>query len=222
MEDDDVIYADPWLKNAEENASLPNDAHFACSYELNLVVEQFVETAFFRRTETTDELWVGAGGIADGNASAKGPEGLTLSHIGRVFASPTKGEKVAACLKLMELFFRARRGFEWPDRFLAPGIIGKFAFDSLIGRIENESKENRRKAQSAETQIVTVARGLGLSPQPTGDSPSHWSARCPETNHVLFIDAAENSFGCGWCRRKGGLEELRAFVEERKHRSTRR
>ena len=56
-----VIFADPWLKKAEKTASLPEDARFACAYELNLVVDQFDEAAFLRRTETTDELWIGAG-----------------------------------------------------------------------------------------------------------------------------------------------------------------
>jgi len=216
MDDPDVIFADPWLKKSEKTTSLPNDARFACSYELNLVVERFDEAAFFRRTETTDELWIGAGGIADGTSSAKNFEGAKLSYIGCVFAVPRKGEEVTACLKLMELFFRARHGFEWPSKFVVPGIVDKSAFDSLIGRIENELEENRQKAASAETDIIKVARKLGLSPKPTGEGPSHWYARCPETNHILFIDAAENSFGCGWCKRKGTVQELRAFVKERK------
>ena len=216
MDEPDVIFADPWFKNAGETTSLPADARFACSYELNLVVEQFDEAAFFRRTETTDELWIGAEGIADGIASAKDYEGARFRRVGCVFAVSRKGEEVTACLKLMELLFRARHGFEWPDRFVAPGIVDRSAFNNLVGRIENELDENRQKARSAETEIVEVARKLGLSPGPTGEGPSHWHARCPGTNHILFIDAAENSFGCGWCKRKGAVEELRALVRERK------
>jgi hypothetical protein len=220
MDDPDVIFADPWLKKSEKTTSLPNDAYFACSYEMNYVVERFDEAAFFRRTETTDELWIGEGGIANGTDSAKNFEGAKLSDIGCVFVVPREGEEVTACLKLMELFFRARHGFVWPSKFVVPGIVDKPAFDSLVGRIENELKENAQKARESETEIIKVARELGLSPEPTGHGPSHWCARCPGTNHVLFIDSAENSFGCGWCKRKGTAQELRAFVKERKNRRT--
>ena len=67
-----------------------------------------------------------------------------------------------------------------------------------------------------ETEIILVARELELNPQPTGTGPDYWQATCPMTNHPLYINAAENEFGCGWCKRKGGIKELRAFVKERR------
>ena len=92
----------------------------------------------------------------------------------------------------------------------------------MVRKIEKELDENKQKAREAETEIIKVARELGLSPEPTGEGPSYWFARCPGKihgktgNHVFFINAATNSFGCGWCHRKGGVEELRAFVMEGK------
>jgi hypothetical protein len=223
MENSKDIFADPWLKKAQKAAILPDDARFACAYELNLVVDQFDEATFLRRTETTDELWIGAGkypsarvGMPNGTATPKEFEGEELSRIGCVFAVPRKDDKLTACLKLMELFFRARIGFEWPSRFLVSGIVDQSAFNNLVGRIEHELEENRQKTLEQETEIIKVARMLGLSPQPTGTGVSYWQARCPETNHQLYINAEKNSFGCGWCKRKGSIEELRAFVKERK------
>ena len=61
MNDQNHVFADPWLKKAEEGARLPDDARLACAYELFVSFEYFDEAAFFRRTETTDELWTGAG-----------------------------------------------------------------------------------------------------------------------------------------------------------------
>jgi hypothetical protein len=227
MDDHNVILADPWLKNADKATSLPDDARFACAYQLYVVVESFDETAYFRRTKTTDELWIGTGeysptrdGVTDGTTSPQYFERAKLTHIGCVFAVPRKGEELFACLNLLELLFRARYGFYSPDGFVASGIVDKSAFDSLVGRIEHELKENRQEAREGETEIIKVARELGLSPQPTGHGSSHWAARCPEMNHQLFIDAAENSFGCGYCKRKGTVEELRAFVKERTERRT--
>ena len=46
----------------------------------------------------------------------------------------------------------------------------------------------------------------------TGTGPGLWQARCPERNHPVFINAADNAFGCGWCKRRSGFQEFREFV----------
>jgi len=223
MSGPDIIYADPWLRKGRKDARLPGDARLACAYELYLVVDWFDEAAFFRRTEKTDELWIGSGESSpersapgDGKACAGDFVAEKLSDIGCVYAVRRKGDERAACLRLLERLFRARVGFAWPDRFVAPGIVDRSGFENLVGRIEKDLKINREKARSRETEIVRAARKLGLFPQPTGTGPGLWQARCPGTGHPLYINAAVNEFGCGWCRRKGGIKELRAFVNERK------
>lgn len=205
VSDNKEFFADPWLKKASKTTTVPEDAQLVCIYKLDLVVDRFDEAVFFRRTESTDELW----------------KNIEDSHVGCVYAVPRMDEEITACLRLMERFFRAKIGFEWPVGFVAPGIVDKSAFDHLLGRIENELAENARKARETETEIIWTARELGLTPKPAGVGPQFWWARCPETNHSLYIDAAENSFGCGWCKRKGNAEDLRAFVMERKDRKKR-
>ena len=218
---DELVFADPWLKKAEKTEHFPDDARFACAYEIHPVVEYFAVATFLRRTETIDELWIGAT-VNDRTFSAEDFKRVGLWGIGRVFAITRNGDELTACLKLIELLFRARHGFEWPEAFLVTGIVDESSFTSMVRKIEKELDENKQKARETETAIIEVARNLGLSPKPTGEGPSHWFARCPGKihgktgNHVLFINAAEDSFGCGWCRRKGGVEELRAFVRERK------
>jgi len=223
MNGHDVIYADPWLRKGRKETRLPGDARLACGYELYLVVDWFDEAAFFRRTEKTDELWIGSGDsspersvAADGKAFAGDFEAEKLSNMGCVYAVRRKGDERTACLRLLERLFRARVGFAWPDRFAAPGIVDRSGFENLVGRIEEELKANREKSRSRKTGIIMVARKLGLLPQPTGTDPGFWQTRCPGTGHPLYINAAVNEFGCGWCRRKGGIKELRAFVNERK------
>jgi hypothetical protein len=73
-----------------------------------------------------------------------------------------------------------------------------------------------RRARARGAGVSRVARELGLGPEPTGTGPVHWQARCPGTNHPLYIQAATGMFGCGWCKRKGGEAELREFVAERR------
>lgn len=50
------IVVDPWLKEADKTAGLPEDAVLACAYNLDMGVDVIEEAAFFRRTDTADEL----------------------------------------------------------------------------------------------------------------------------------------------------------------------
>ncbi|MGZ4951142.1 MAG: tetratricopeptide repeat protein [Halobacteriota archaeon] len=227
MNDHNIIFADPWLQKATKKTRLPKDALFACSYDLHVTVDTFEEAAFFRRTETSDELWRATGfdlpivrGIADGYVTPNHLGGKDVLSIGCVFAAAKKGEESSSCLALLDRLFRAYVGFCTPQRFLAGGIISESAYNNLVKRIDQELEENAQKARENETEIIKVARELGLYPRPTGKGITHWWASCPSIrkpafSHPLYIDAAENYFGCGWCKRKGGVEELRAFVMER-------
>ena len=184
------IISDPWLKEAQQGTSRPADLRLACSYDLNIGPFTIDEATFYRRIGGRDELWL------DG---------------GCVYAVVATGDELSACLNLLERLFYARRISYWPEKFIAGGIVDESAFGGLLQRIERELDENSEKARQNETEIVRVARELGLGPQPTGNGPDSWYATCPGTNHVIFISAAENEFGCGWCCRKGSPDDLRAL-----------
>lgn len=223
MDNRAVIFADPFGSKGGKAAALPEDARLACAYEVFLQVEWFSEAAFFRRTETNDELWLSEGGVApvegsdaDGTIPSEESVRADLHQFRCALIVPQTGDELSSCLGLLELLIRARHGFSAPAGFTAHGIVDEAAYESLVERIEKDLEANRQKAREGETEIIRVARELDLYPQPTGEGPSHWSANCPGTNHRLLIGAESNSFGCGYCRRKGSVEELRAFVAERR------
>jgi hypothetical protein len=71
-----------------------------------------------------------------------------------------------------------------------------------------EATQQRQKAQ-----IIEVASELGLNPRPAGHNDSAWIADCPRRTHTLMLSPSLNEFGCGYCRRKGDVAELSAFVD---------
>ncbi|MGZ4846963.1 MAG: hypothetical protein ACXV3D_04860 [Halobacteriota archaeon] len=144
-----IIFADPWLEKVKRATKLPDDAVFACAYDLHILVDLIAEAAFFRRTETTDELWVAAGislpvaeGTVASNATPSELVGTDLLSIGRVYAVERKGEEAGSCLGLLERLFRARVSLYSPQRFLAAGIVSESAYTNLVQKIEHEF-ENR-------------------------------------------------------------------------------
>ena len=193
------LTVDPWLKQGGAAAALPSDARFVCAYGLYLGIDTIEEDVFIRRADDQDELWTA-------NELARG----------RAVVAPREGNQADAALNLLEILFRSRIGFGWPSDFISGGIIDKATFERIVSNIEGELNDNADKARKDEAEIVITARDLGLSPTPGGMTPNHWLARCPGTNHHLDIDAANNAFGCGWCKRKGGPDELRVFLEDRR------
>ena len=221
---DKAIIADPFLSKCHGKTGLPSDAVFGCAYGLNMGVDIFVEAAFFRRTGTGDELWIledfGPELIRE-IAGKTGPERERVKHTrplyaGCAFAVPKRGKESRACGDLLGRLFFSRVGHYWPEGFLVAGIIDEATYCKVRGEVDREVDENTRQAREGRAEIIQVARELGLSPRPTGKDPDFWWANCPAKSHPLEIKASANEFFCGYCGRKGSMEELRMLVRERK------
>jgi hypothetical protein len=98
-----------------------------------------------------------------------------------------------------------------------PGLIEARDLAELIARLRAEWQAAQQAAEAwRSAPIVRVAEALGLSPRPSGGKPTSWEASCPGANHALMIQARSGEWGCGWCKRKGGMEELKEFVVVRR------
>jgi len=220
---DKAILADPFLNKCHGKTGLPKDAVFACAYDLNMVVDTFVEAVFFRRTAEYDELWI----LEDSDpelvkliVGKTGPELDCVPHNRKLYAGcayivPARDTEARSCEALLGRLFFGRVGHYWPEGFLLAGIIDEATYYRVKGEVERELDENTRRDRETETEIIALARELGLSPRPTGNNPGYWNAGCPGKSHHLLIKADVNEFFCGYCRRKGSIEELRMFVSER-------
>jgi hypothetical protein len=181
---------------------LPPNAALVCEYELFTGIDTIVETAWLVRGPSHDELWV---------------EAYQTPSCGISAPRTTQGSSVEqVALDLLETLFQSRIGICSPVDFVSEGLVGKGLYDELIATRERKLREITEEAEKRDSEIVTMARRLNLRPKPAGNHPDSWRASCPETNHRLQIDANQNLFYCGYCRRGGDAEELRKFVGERR------
>ncbi len=213
------VKVDPWLQDQRdynEYKKIPNDAVFVCTYYVFMNPIDIVESAYFRRTKEQDELWIAQrdnelyGDLSDCSIKDQ------FDSFGCAVVAPSQGDKVSSSKGLVTHLFRSRTGFASPSGFIKSGILAESEYKGVIEGLKRELDYYSQEAHANKSEIVDVAQKLGLSPEPTGSGPHGWSAGCPGTNHPLFISTESNTYGCGWCRRKGGPEELRAFVEERR------
>lgn len=111
------------------------------------------------------------------------------------------------------------------EGFLA-GRLSIQRWASLCGRVKRLRQEAidtaHRREREQPSELIGAARELQLLPRPVGGNATSWVANCPGTHHTLMIESSSNSWGCGYCRQKGGPEELRTFVRGRESKQTAR
>ena len=215
------VKVDPWFQKQEEYRHfkrIPDDAFFACAYTVFMNPIDMGESVFYRRTNVNDELWIAAFDVEvnDDYKNMNLSDSKIFDDFGCAVSTPIDGDTSKACKTILAHLFRSRVGFNWPSNFIKWGMIGKEEFDGIILSLKNELDDYANQAKEVKSAIVDTAEQLGLHPEPTGEGPYRWRASCPGTNHAIWIDTAKDIFGCPWCRRKGGSDELIAFVKYRR------
>lgn len=180
---------------------VPRGSVLVCSYLLYVGIDHLDEEAWLARSGGLDALW-----LRNRFGTTEGP------------SAETAGRPEVAARRLLEMAIRGSWAFQLPTEVVRPGLVSGEDLERILASVRADLERHDAEARGRETVIVRVARELGLDPESTGSGPDHWQARCPGTNHPLYVQAATGTFGCGWCRRKGGEAELRGFVEERRSR----
>ena len=215
-----------WCKDMQQR---PPMAVFLLAHEIFFQIEHFDQAIWFNRTEDRDELWAVTEVFTDlGPALAalrqKDRTGY-IDNYGRhcacVFSVPRARSFDESVIDLLSCYFGTGAGTpRGVEHMIAAGYISPAQFETLHQRVlvnaarcERERKEWSRLARENETEIIQVARELGLRPEPAGSGPVQWYATCPKRRgHRLMITTSCDEFGCGYCCVKGGVDELRAFV----------
>jgi hypothetical protein len=117
---------------------------------------------------------------------------------------------------LFSIIARCRRYAGEPVDIRA-GLLSKGHIWAIISSVCLEMDEIKNENEFwREATIVTKAAHLGLALQASHFSRETWIACCPGANHTLELQPKRNLFYCGYCRVGGGIDELYAFVAQRR------
>ena len=209
------VKLNPWRKKTEEPRPAAGELELACVYELGDGIYTATEILWFQRAADSDSLW----SILYEQLpvdTAIGDIEEYASDLELLARAPVEGTRRVAAKQLFRELVRSRVGHHSPGDWLDGKLVSRTGYRDVQRAVGNEIRSNRQAAsRGIESPIIQTARILGLGPETTGRSPVSWQARCPKVNHYLAISSATNTFGCGYCRRKGGPEELEAFVADR-------
>jgi hypothetical protein len=223
-DDSEKPFVDPWGHEPNHQGKIPANAQFLGAWERDLGIAELNEALFLVRQDGRTVLWSLA---TDGEKLIK--ESLATRASGDpnwvnskctcccVAGVPRQLTKSEAGTVLLSSLVRARFPHEFPGPPYIPGLLTTDELASLVGAIAEEFKINKLAAEAAqrghEAPILKLARELGLHPKPAGHDSNAWTADCPRRNHSIMISPSLNEFGCGYCRRKGGLAELQEFYD---------
>ena len=217
-----------WCKNKQPR---PVEAVFVLAHEVYCVIEHFDQVVWFHRMDDRDELWAYTDGWTElaSTLSTLAPDARAgylddYSHqCACVFSVAREGSFEESLVDLVCCYFSTGGGAPSGMRNLvATGYISEAQCALLFDRAKRAQERERirydkycEEARKNETEIIHVARELGLGPCPTGVSPAQWRAHCPRVSgHPLMLTTETDRFFCGYCSVTGGVDELRAFHAE--------
>ncbi len=215
--------------------SPPPQARLLLSYEA--VCDMIVDVQywlFLHSDGAAHEVWQATDLGRDLDLAALPPEALRAPYapfsteplleagwrIGRIaaFTGPDWSADVAR--DLVGVLVRGRFRHEYSQGVIHEGLLTGADWRAAVDALTREFEANRGAAMERDARVPSVlvetARALRLQPEPSRTSPTSWSANCPGTHHWISINAESERWGCGYCKRNGGPEELWAFVTERK------
>jgi hypothetical protein len=134
------VELNPFGKGQAVAPPLQHELQLACCYEVDIVLGEFDEEAYLRRTETHDELWT--------RDLDFHPETFDLSA-----RAPRGGSASVAALRLLKHLVRSRVGHAWPRAWREAGIIDEATFRQAVSDVkaglERNRKEGRRRGRNA-------------------------------------------------------------------------
>ena len=105
--------------------------------------------------------------------------------------------------------------FEGQPSFLKDGFLTEADYRQIINNIKGKHIKNEKEARKNESPLLKYISTLNLELKPKGDSAYNWISKCPNgRKHFLMISTRNDEWGCGYCRRKGKLEDLKKWVDE--------
>lgn len=112
-------------------------------------------------------------------------------------------------------YFTYRIRWDGEPRFNSQGYMNQDDFESIILEVKKEIKDSKKEGLKTANHFTEYLKLQSLDPRPSGDNKYLWLANCPFSggSHFMHISTETNTFGCGWCKRKGGQKDLKNYLK---------
>ena len=113
-------------------------------------------------------------------------------------------------------YMKASRFYGGCLYFMESTLFTECEFTSFNKDIKNELKALKDQAGNLKTAFIDYLEKTNFNPKPTGNTKYSWTIGCPnaEGKHFLMISTLNDEWGCGYCKRKGDLEDFKNWLRE--------
>ena len=121
---------------------------------------------------------------------------------------------------LTDMFSYSGNCYGWPY-FTKSELITEDDFNQILNQgLENiKSNKNKIIKIGQDDPLIIYCAEKNLYPEPVDHSPHSWQANCPSgwQHHIMISTSSppNHAWGCGYCKKKGGLEQLKEWVEKK-------
>jgi len=118
--------------------------------------------------------------------------------------------------KILVSYIEANRFYAGYLTFVKSTIFLEREYSSIIESIENELDETKQQAGQSKTAFIDYLEKNNFNPKPTGNTKYSWEIGCPNADgkHFVMISTLNDGWGCGYCKRKGDLEDFKDWLRE--------
>lgn len=112
-----------------------------------------------------------------------------------------------------------RWNFAGTPSYVSSEVFTEAEFDAMLkkGIAVMDERDLRTIKSGYNNELIKYCQAAGLNPEPEGGGAHNWTANCPSGgHHQIMISTKSNQWGCGYCKKKGGLPELRVFNSNKK------
>jgi hypothetical protein len=100
--------------------------------------------------------------------------------------------------------------------FNSAGYLNKEDLESIISEVKDELQALKKEGLITANHFTKYLESQSLDPRPSGDNKHLWLANCPFSggSHFMMISTESNTFGCGWCKKKGDQKALKDYLQK--------
>lgn len=113
-------------------------------------------------------------------------------------------------------YIEANRFFNGYPNFISSTLFSVSEFSDLIASVKNEKATIKNKAVQLRTPFIDYLEEMDFNPKPTGNTEYSWKIGCPNAKgkQFLMISTLNDEWGCGYCKKRGALEDFRNWFRE--------
>lgn len=179
-----------------------NGERNAFTFTISMEVTMFQIPVYYYHRETDD------GYLQIARAMSKGEIEGVVARFKR-----TDADLKTDITKVLKERIHGGLGFDGLPGYEESPVYTKAEFEAILQEIRDEEEE-RKAAIPKRTAFIDFLEAQGMNPRHCDGNAHSWVANCAQGEHFMAVSTKDDTWGCGYHKRKGGQKDLENWLRE--------